>query len=126
MNLKQLWTSIIFLSLSCSVFTQNNTVDSTGHYGDNFSLQGALELFKKAKSPEDFERLLNTKDKYVNNLDLNEDGKVDYIRVEDNVDGNIHVIVMQVPINTKEAHDIAVIEIEKIGKDRAIFANHRR
>ena len=31
--------------------------DSTGLPGDNFSLQGALEMFKKASSPEEFEKL---------------------------------------------------------------------
>ena len=36
--------------------------------GDHFSLEGALELFKKSKSPEEFERLLNTPETKVNNL----------------------------------------------------------
>ena len=51
--------------------------------GDNFSLEGALELFKQAESPEHFEELLNKEDHQVNNLDLNEDGDIDYIRVID-------------------------------------------
>ena len=54
--------------------------------GDNFSLEGALELFKKSSSPEEFERLLNSSDSKVNNLDLNEDGFVDYIKVIDRND----------------------------------------
>lgn len=29
--------------------------DSTGLPGDNFSLEGAIELFKQASSPEEFE-----------------------------------------------------------------------
>jgi hypothetical protein len=44
---------------------------STGMPGDHFSLQGALEMFKQASSPEDFEKLINTADKNINNLDLN-------------------------------------------------------
>ena len=47
--------------------------------GDNFSLEGALELFKKSASPEEFERSLNDPDSRVNNLDLNGDGYIDYI-----------------------------------------------
>ncbi len=31
--------------------------DSTGLLGDNFSLEGALEIFKNSDSPEDFEKL---------------------------------------------------------------------
>ena len=35
-------------------------IDSTGLPGDHFSLDGALELFKNAESPEAFEKALNT------------------------------------------------------------------
>lgn len=95
--------------------------DSTGLPGDNFSLEAALELFKKAESPEDFEKLLNTKDNGANNLDLNEDGETDYIRVVDNMEGDVHAIVLQAPISESESQDIAVIEIEKTGDEEAIL-----
>ncbi|MEM9821181.1 MAG: hypothetical protein AAF985_08925 [Bacteroidota bacterium] len=95
------------------------TIDSTGWPGDHFSLEGALTLFKKAASPEQFEQLLNSEDNYVNNLDLNEDNEIDYVRVVDHQDGEVHAIVLQVPINAEESQDIAVIEIEKTGTDQA-------
>ena len=98
-----------------------NSADSTGLPGDHFSLQGALELLKTAKSPEHFEELLNKEKNYVNNLDLNEDGEVDYVRVEDHHDGDVHALVLQVPVSKKEAQDIAVIEIEKTGKENAML-----
>jgi hypothetical protein len=89
--------------------------DSTGLPGDNFSLPGALEMFKQAKSLEEFEKLLNQENNRVNNLDLNEDGKIDYVRVIDNSGNNAHAVVLQVPINKTEFQDIAVVEIEKQG-----------
>lgn len=95
--------------------------ESTGFPGDHFSLEGALELFKKAESPEDFEKLLNQEENNVNNLDLNEDGDIDYIRVVDNMDGDVHAIVLQVPFDENESQDIAVIEIEKQGDEEAIL-----
>ncbi len=58
---------------------QNDPVEEVP--GDNFSLEGALELFKKSASPQEFEQLLNSPDSKVNNLDLNGDGEIDYIRV---------------------------------------------
>ncbi len=71
----------MFLSFtSLQTYSQSDT-DSTGLPGDNFSLQGALEMFRKAGSPEAFEKLLNTEDNKVNNLDLDGDGNTDYIRV---------------------------------------------
>ena len=81
--------------------------------GDNFSLQGALEMFKQSKTPEDFEKKLNTKDNYVNNLDLNQDGKIDYIRVIDKTKGDAHALVLRVAVNKSESQDVAVIGIEK-------------
>lgn len=95
--------------------------DSTGLPGDHFSLQGALDLFKNAKSLEEFEKQLNTEGNAVNNLDLNGDGDIDYVRVVDNKDKDVHAIVLQVPVNENENQDIAVIEIEKNGNESAML-----
>lgn len=111
-----------FLFFSFSLTAQDDVdADSTGLPGDNFSLEGAIALFKKAQSPEDFEKLLNTEENNVNNLDLNEDGEIDYIRVIDNMDGDVHALVLQVPVSESESQDIAVIEIEKQGDEDAIL-----
>lgn len=113
--------AIMAIFFSLTVQAQDIEADSTGLPGDHFSLEGALELFKNAESPEDFETKLNTEDNYVNNLDLNEDGEIDYIRVIDNVDGDVHAIVLQVPVTKDESQDIAVIEIEKTGPESAML-----
>jgi hypothetical protein len=94
--------------------------DSTGLPGDNFSLAGALELFKKASSPEQFEKLLNTEDSKVNNLDLNGDGNTDYVRVINKKDKNVQVFILQALVSESESQDIAVIELEKTGSETAI------
>lgn len=94
--------------------------DSTGLPGDNFSLQGALDLFKKSASPEEFEKLLNTADNKVNNLDLNDDGNTDYIRVINKKDNDVQVFVLQALISDTESQDVAVIELEKTGDNNAI------
>ena len=111
---------LVFASLFTLRMNAGVPQDSTGFPGDNFSLEGALELFKNAKSPEDFEKKLNDPDNYVNNLDLNEDGKVDYVRVEDYMDDKAHALVLQVALNENETQDVAVIEIEKTGEKEAI------
>jgi hypothetical protein len=98
-----------------------NLADSTGLPGDNFSLQGALALFKESKSLEDFEKKLNSKDNDVNNLDLDGNDKTDYIRVIDNVKDQAHAIVLQVAVNKTESQDVAVIQIEKDGESSAML-----
>lgn len=89
--------------------------------GDDFSLEGALELFKKSSSPEEFERLLNSADAKVNNLDLNGDGQIDYIRVIDKNRGNVHAFILQAVISENESQDIAVIELEKLANGKAVL-----
>lgn len=110
-----------FLVNSLSAQTGDMTIEETGYAGDHFSLEGALSLFQKAKSVEEFEKALNKENNNVNNLDLNEDGDIDYIRVVDNMDGDVHAIVLQVPISENESQDLAVIEIEKTGPEDAIL-----
>ena len=113
----------VFLVQISFIFAQESKIteksDSTGLPGDHFSLQGALSLFKDSKSLEEFEKKLNTEDNYVNNLDLDENGKTDYIQVNDNFVGSSHAIVLQVAISESETQDIAVIEIEKSGEEKA-------
>ena len=114
----------LFAGLAVTVTAQAQSesgVDSTGLPGDNFNLQGALAMFQKASSPEDFEKLLNAQDNHVNNLDLNGDGEIDYIRVVDNNDKDAHAFVLQAVISETESQDIAVIEIEKTGDTTAVL-----
>jgi hypothetical protein len=118
-NLKQLLLIIVcFAATTTTVHAQQ---DSTGMPGDNFSLQGALEMFKQASSPEEFEKLINSADKNVNNLDLNGDGDVDYIKVIDKAGNNVHAFVLQVAVSETENQDIAVIELEKTGDTTAVL-----
>lgn len=98
------------------MFAQSES-DSTGLPGDNLDLFGVMELFKKSASVEEFEKALNTQSNEVNNMDLDEDGSVDYIKVVDNADSGVHAIKLQIDINEKESQDVAVIELEKTGDE---------
>jgi hypothetical protein len=117
-----LYSLILAVLFSFTLNAQSDvTSDSTGYPGDGFSLEGALDLFKNSKSLEDFEKKLNSEDNSVNNLDLNEDGEVDYIRVIDNKEKKVHAIILQVPLSDKESQDVAVIGIEEQGKENTIL-----
>ena len=110
----------LFMAASPIMAQDESVADSTGLPGDNFSLKGALALFEKASSPEDFEKLLNTESNNVNNLDLNGDGEIDYVKVMDNYENNAHAFVLQVAVSETESQDIAVIELEKTGDKTAM------
>jgi len=104
-----------------NLFAQNATTDSTGLPGDNFSLQGALQMFKESKSLEDFEKKLNTAKNHVNNLDLDGNDSIDYIRVIDKVTGDSHAIILRDIVSKTESQDVAVIEIQKTADKTAML-----
>ncbi|MBK8428351.1 MAG: hypothetical protein IPL27_21400 [Lewinellaceae bacterium] len=117
-----LWAALAASLLAAPLQAQEqNDVDSTGLAGDHFSLEAALDLFKQSSSLEDFEKRLNEEDNPANNLDLNEDGQIDYIRVVDRMDGDVHAIVLQAPVSEAESQDVAVIELEKTGAESAVL-----
>ncbi|MEZ4922202.1 MAG: hypothetical protein R2780_03435 [Crocinitomicaceae bacterium] len=93
--------------------------DSLGVIGDNLDLYAVLDLFKNSNSLEEFERSLNDPASKLNNLDLNEDGEVDYIQVYDEDDNDAHAFILRVDLNENESQDIAAIELEKTGTDEA-------
>ncbi|MFK7775317.1 MAG: hypothetical protein AB8F94_24470 [Saprospiraceae bacterium] len=119
--IKQLIFTLAFSLLFTVINKAQTEIEPTGFDGDHFSLEGALDLFKQSSSIEDFEKKLNEQKNNINNLDLNEDGAIDYLRVEDKMDGEVHAIIIQAPISDSENQDIAVIEIEKTGMETAIL-----
>jgi len=118
--MKNLFFIISFFLVFFPLFAQDDMqIDSTGLPGDQFSLEGALDLFQKSASPEAFEKSLNSEDKHINNLDLNGDGEVDYIKVISKQEGDLHLFILQVPVSENEDQDIAVIELEKTFNEQA-------
>lgn len=87
--------------------------EALGLPGDNLNLYAVLDVFQKSKTLEDFESAINYETNKINNLDLDNDGKIDYIRVNSEKEGNSNLIILQVPINGNENQDVAVIEVSK-------------
>ena len=52
---------------------------------------------------------------------MNDDGETDYIKVIDKNDKDVHAFILQVPVSETENQDIAVIELEKNGKESAVI-----
>lgn len=103
--------------LTCMHLTATAQDDESGNKlglpGDNFNLAAAMDIFQQSKTLEEFEEKINSDNLKLNNLDLNNDGQTDYIKVINNVDGDLHNIVLQTDINEKESQDIAVFYVEK-------------
>lgn len=82
--------------------------------GDNFNLYAVMNLFQQSETLEGFERSLNDENTRINNLDLNNDNYIDYIRVMSYVEGNVHTIVLQAILDRDDSQDVAVFTVEKL------------
>lgn len=109
--------SLLVLVMSLSGFTAFAQTDESkgelGLPGDNLDLYAVLDLFQKSKTIEDFEKSLNDEKNKINNLDLNDDKKVDFIKVETKKDGDDFTFILRDPISKSETQDVAVILVSK-------------
>ena len=111
---------ILVLALSTSFFTlqAQRTVTTTRaasyDISDNLDLDAVASIFGDSKNLEDFERTLNDPDNRISNLDLNEDGYIDYLRVLENSTDRNSLVVIQAVLDQDVYQDVATIEIERV------------
>jgi hypothetical protein len=89
------------------------TADSDAAAG--LDLHAVAELFKDSENLEKFERALNNSDTGVNNLDVNGDGQVDFIRVTEKSAGDTRLVVLQAVLGEDDFQDVATIAVEREG-----------
>ncbi len=115
MNKSFLSLIVLALCLFCvPVFSQTeNDTTLLGLPGDNLDLYAVLDLFQKSKTIEEFEKTLNEEKTGINNLDLNLDTKVDFIKVETKQKDESFTFILQVDVTEKETQDVAVILVDR-------------
>ncbi len=86
---------------------------------DNLDLEAVASIFGESKDLEDFEKRLNDPDTQISNLDLNNDGEVDYLRVmETGTEKNVHTISIQAIIGKDQYQEVATIDVKKDSKGK--------
>lgn len=101
---------------------EKNSADTSamlGLAGDNLDLYAVLDLFQKSKTIEEFEKSLNDDKTKINNLDLNLDKKVDFIKVVTKKKDDSYTFILQVDVTKKETQDVAVILLDR-DKDKKV------
>lgn len=108
-------TAAIFSMIGCNDNYSRTDTRITAYAADGLDLKAVGELLKTAKDAEDLEQKLN-KPGGVNNLDLDEDGKVDFIKVTGDDQKGIRVMKLTAVLSgSGDLQDVATIEIEKSG-----------
>jgi len=103
----------VIAAAGTTIKAQNQPDEYLGLPGDNFNLYAVMNLFQQSETLEGFERSLNDEKTRINNLDLNRDNLIDYIKVIDYVNGNAHTIVLRAVLGRNETQDVAVFTVQK-------------
>jgi hypothetical protein len=106
---------VLFITTSAQLWGQRN-IKVEAYNNDisyNLDLQAVASLFGDSKDLEDFEYRLNDYDSQISNLDLNSDGQVDYLRVIETSENNVHLIVIQAVLDRDVFQDVASIVVER-------------
>lgn len=85
---------------------------TASNLGDNLNLQALGELVKTAQNAQDLENKLNTAGS-INNLDLDGDGKVDYIKVTEYGSGTTKGFSFTVDLANGQSQEIATVEVQQ-------------
>jgi hypothetical protein len=106
---------IIFTFFALKANAQERTYVNAmnSEISDNLDLTAVSSIFGESENLKEFERRLNDPKLQISNLDLNNDNRVDYLRVIESVEKRTHVIIIQSVIGRDLYQDVATIEIEK-------------
>ncbi len=109
---------LLIIALLIGLYSLNaqdvTTVTATDkEISENLDLEAVASVFGESENLEDFEKRLNDPKTQISNLDLNEDGEVDYLRVIESAKGESHSVTIQAVIGKDKYQDVAVIDVKK-------------
>ncbi|AWI26650.1 hypothetical protein [Flavobacterium pallidum] len=114
MKTKALFLMIVALTVNLTRAQDVTTVNAkNSDISDNLDLRAVASIFGESANLEDFEKRLNDPKAQISNLDLNNDGKVDYLRVIESTESGTHLIVIQSILAKDVFQDIATLEVER-------------
>lgn len=111
---------VLLLTITTQLSAQRNI--RVEAYNDDISyaldLRAVASVFGDARNLEDFERRLNDNDNGISNLDLNNDGYIDYLRVIETNEKNVHLVVIQAVLGQDFYQDVASIVVERTRRNQ--------
>lgn len=111
----------VLVLLSHGVFSQDITLSEENTFTEediteaeqHLDLEVVVEVFGESSDLEDFEEQLNDPESEISNLDLNEDGEVDYLKVVEKKEGNTRTIYVQAAVAEDTFQNVASLVVVK-------------
>lgn len=104
---------LVLIATQCMAQKRVTIEAQNDDISNNLDLKAVSTVFGESKNLEDFEQRLNDYNSGISNLDLNNDGQVDYLRVIEKNENNIHLVVIQAVLDKDVYQDVASIVVER-------------
>jgi len=105
----------IFLMAGCGGGQQNN-VSIQGHTASGFDVNKLAGVVKKSTNPEVLEKAINDPSNKITNLDLDNDGNIDYLKVVEKGNNQLQVVD---DVSNNQSVDVATINVQPAGNNEA-------
>lgn len=112
-------TGILILLMNSAHAQKVNVYPKNNYVKENLDLEAVAAIFEQSTDLAEFEEKLNYPQDRISNLDLNDDGKVDFLKVSDKIENNIQIIKIQSEVSPNIFEDVASINIILKNKNRA-------
>lgn len=89
-----------------------NVIVAGVHHADYLDLRAVAAAFMQARTVQEFEMILNSQAYMINNIDLNGDGLIDYLRVREHVTGYHHTYLIQAVLAANWVETVANLDVE--------------
>jgi hypothetical protein len=111
---------LMTILISQQLTAQQVYVSNSQQYdvSDYLDLEAVASVFAQSRNIDDFENRLNDYRNQVSNLDLNNDGYVDYLRLVKLYDRNAHVILIQAVLGNNYYQDVATVVVGRDAYNR--------
>ena len=104
---------VVYSSTMLSAYDSKTIYPQNDSISQDLDLDAVASIFGLSSSLEDFEYRLNDPDSQISNLDLNDDGFVDYLRVVESAEDDVRLIVIQAALDQDTYQDVATIVVRR-------------
>jgi len=111
---------LLLLLIPGFLYAQEEPTDSvTIKALEDFNIYDLATVAEAVSNFEELEEALNDSSSHINNVDINGDGEVDYLKITEHQDGNAHTALISAIVGENELQTIVSIEMERISSTEA-------
>jgi hypothetical protein len=85
-------TSVVLIASACNQRPQQNDVTIENNTAAGFDVNKLAQFVKTSTDPQTLEKAINDPKNQINNLDLDKDGNIDYLKVEESDKNKLKVV----------------------------------